>query len=238
MPDPALQHVEIDILVPEADAMRLRSALGLADDAPIEDFLGAVAKVSAELWLEELLGRAEYPTKLQARQRRIRLLIKHAFNDRIPSPATIAAPFHVPTATAAAALSATLARHSVELASARNNTVADKLRGSLEVELLDDADPINNLYQLHCTDVTVVNVLKETLIAHEEAVVPMTKNREATNVYDLHGSAVAVLEAKFGVPLGELVVADSKAEIAQQADDFASQQAKAGRRLGRRGNKP
>lgn len=100
MPDPAVQHVEIDILLPEADAMRLRSALGRADDAPIDDFLGAVAKVSAELWLEELLGRADYPTKAQARQQRIRLLIQHAFNDRIPSPATIAALLHVPTTTA------------------------------------------------------------------------------------------------------------------------------------------
>ncbi|TWH03134.1 hypothetical protein L615_001200000030 [Nocardioides sp. J9] len=211
------KSVEATLLVTSDAIAQLRGALNVDSDGEISVFLSAVATVAGQMFLDELLGARDYPTKTAARHERIRGMVKHAFNDEIPPASVIAALFHVTPSAAATLLASTEARYATDMSVARNNAIRQLLSGALT--LAEEAeDPTNNLYHFRCRDASAMAAMKQALADSDETVVPITKSREATNTYEVHGSALPPLSARFGVDAIDMVRLDDRERVRAQVD--------------------
>lgn len=212
---PEVHKIEVEATVAAEDADQLRFALGLASHANIEGFLKALAQTGFEMLLDEILGRTDYPTKSAARQARLFKLVRHAFNDTMPSPAVIAALFHI-TPQAAATLSAsTSARYARPLAGATANSVRGALTNKLEIRKAEKTAD-DNMYRFRCPDGGVIRAIKATLAASSRTVRPITADPAAVNVYEIHASAVEVLSETFGLSREDMLTRDALIKVQKQ----------------------
>lgn len=222
------QPVATTMRLSEDDLMQLRTALGWAEDTDLTDFLSAVAKVSGEMLVEELLGRNEYPTKVAARQARLLGLTLHAFNGEMPSAAVVAALFHLTPAAAATLLTTTAARYRKDLKPARDKAVVATLKGNVDVASNwgEVNHPDDLLFDFRCTDPAVIATIREALNASSEPVSPLTKSAEATNVYDMDASIFPVLEQSFGLGVKDLLKPELRGRYAKLAAKATAEEAK------------
>lgn len=217
------QPIQTTLRLSDEDLEQLREALGREIDADLTDFLSAVARVSAEMLLEELLGRADYPTKVAARQARLLGLVLQAFGGAMPPASVVGALFHLTPTAAATLLTTTAARYRTDLKPARDAAVVTTLKGNVDVasdwNKVDHPDDL--LFDFRCVDLAVVATIREALNASDEPVSPLNRSPEATNVYDFDASMFPVLEHAFGLTLKDVL----KAELHGKYDELAAKAA-------------
>jgi hypothetical protein len=212
---PEHHKVTVDLSVASEDVEQLRFALGLPDDDDIGPFVGAIAQTASEMLLDEVLGRAEYPTKTAARQTRLFKLITHAFGDRMPPATLVAALFHVTPQAAGTLIATTSARYARQLADATANAVRASLNGQLKVRKAEKTAD-DNTYWFQCPDIGVVRAIRTALASSSEPVRPLARDSTATNVYDIHASAIPVITRSFGLTRDEMLTAEARARVAKQ----------------------
>lgn len=200
----ASSQVSVSLELSDEDANHLRNALNLDGSSDLGPFLQAVAQTASELFLAELLGETDYPTKSSARQARLLNLVRHGFGNVMPSPRVVASLFHITPQAAAMLIAATSARYARALEAAGAEAVRSALRNSLTV-LDRGKNEDQRIYRFRCTNATVVKLIKDALSESEDPVHPLVKDPEATNLYRIHASAVQILCRKFSLNLEDLL---------------------------------
>ena len=84
------------------------------------------------MFVPELLGRAEYPTKTAARQTRLLKLVQHAFGKKMPPSSVVAALFHLTPSAASTLITSTGARFAPELKQAREVSAKAAMKEKLK----------------------------------------------------------------------------------------------------------
>lgn len=212
---PGQHQVEVKIVVAAEDADQLRFALGLPADGDISGFLRAVAQTGSEMLLDEVLGRADYPTKTVARQTRLFKLVTHAFDNTMPSAAVVAMLFHITPQAAATLIASTSARYARSLTEATANSVRTALTGRLDIRKADKNSD-DNTYMFRCADVGVIRAIRAALEASADTVRPLTPDATAVNVYDIHATAVDVISQAFGLKREEMLTAGARERVKKQ----------------------
>lgn len=214
-------------------AARKVDEAGTVDENATIAFLSAAARVSAEMFFEELLGRADYPTKVAARQTRLMKLVQYGFGNRMPSPKIVAALFHLTPAAATTLLNATTARFAVTLHDARAEAVRVALQSQLRVIEWGE-EPDTNRYDFACSDRAVLATIREKLSEHS-TLTPLKKDPDATNVYEINGESMAALVSELQLEMAKVLIpaadtdkdtdADPVAKFAKQMEDYLDKQA-------------
>lgn len=214
-----IRQVSFELKLTDDELIQLSAAAGAVDETATSAFLSAAAKVSAEMFFAELLGRADYPTKVAARQTRLMKLVQYGFGNRMPSPKVVAALFHLTPAAATTLLNATTARFSVALHEARAGAVRAALQGELRVIEWGE-EPDTNRYDFACSDRAVLATIREKLSEHS-TLTPLKKDPDATNVYEINGESMAVLVNELKFEMAEALIPAADADKNTDADPVA-----------------
>lgn len=197
-------QISINLNLSDEDVALLREAAGLRPADDIAQFLAGVARAATEMFIPELLGRAEYPTKTAARQTRLLKLVQHVFANEMPSSAVVAALFHLTPSAASALMTSTGARYAPELKAARAASAMTVMKRRLKVSQWDDS-PVNYRYQFACSDPSVVVSLREELATSPEAITNVARSRDTTNVFEIDGTALKYLARRWQMEVRDFV---------------------------------
>lgn len=169
----------------------------------VEVLVAGALQAAGEEALNQLLGKAAYPTKLDARQSLLRRLVALVFGARMPPARVVAGLFHVPTTTGASLIAATTARFYAELGDARNGAALETLRNGCSV-VDNSREAGERHYRFRCGDRSLVAHMRDLLSESSTSVHPIRADTDAVATYLIHDSALEVLAAHFGVPAEEL----------------------------------
>jgi hypothetical protein len=201
---PVTVDVTIELSLDPEDAHELRGALGIGAHGELGPFLTAVAKTATGMYLDELVGRVDYPSKVAARQTRLLKLVEHAFGGVLPSPLIVANLFHISESSATALLSSTSARYRRALRSATVTAVQNALRGNDLLVRNQSKKEANPKYRFYCVDDQVLRSLRQALRRQKQAVATLTADPEVVGTYVMRKSTVDALSVAFDITVSEM----------------------------------
>jgi hypothetical protein len=173
-------EIELPVLS-SGEKEQLASTLGV-DEAGLEDAIGRHVVAAAEEYVRMFLGQRVFTRGSDIREYRLLLLIKHAFNSRIPSEAQVSRLFQTTETQSRSLIRSVMSKFQYELHQEIEATLKDLVRGASEQEDSDE-------YDLVVDSDNLVDELNRRIQAIDGTLPAISKRRGTASTYVLKPSA-------------------------------------------------
>ncbi|MCW1821687.1 hypothetical protein A5731_02225 [Mycolicibacterium conceptionense] len=170
-----------------AERTQLASALGCKPEQ-LDERLSGFAAAAEEEYVRMMLGQHVYSRGQDIKVYRLSLLIKHAFEGRLPTEGQISALFQTTTTESRSLLRAVRAKFQYELRKATHDTMGDVFGRATKD---DDADT----WSLVCDSENVIEALNDTVARHDGSLPKIRKAPGTAGEYAIAASTHAALAA-------------------------------------------
>jgi hypothetical protein len=171
----------------EVEKAQLADALG-CDVALLDTRLKGFLAAAEEEYVRMMLGQHVYSRGQDMKIYRLCLLIKHAFDGRLPTEGRISALFQTTNAESRSLLRAVRAKYQYELRQA----IQDSMRETLHEAKRDDDDDTGT-WRVVCDSENLVDSLNEVVARHDGALPRIRKSTGTAGEYEIAASTYGEL---------------------------------------------
>lgn len=177
----------VELEIDDGDLARLESATGKTGEA-LQDVLPKHAQAALTEYVAQYVGRRALSRGTDILEHRLHLLIRHAFDNEVPTEAQVSDLFQTTAAQSRTLIRNTLSRYRFDLATALEATV----KATLEA-----AKPGKGVFLLEIKSAQVLDALKSKLEQEHPGQVPIARTRDAST-WTLKPVSYAKLCGSFG----------------------------------------
>jgi hypothetical protein len=188
--DPAKEvrmPISVSLNLTSDEKTQLAAILGTTTDG-LEKALAPYAQASLEEYVRMFLGQRVFTRGSDAREFRLLLLIKHAFDDRFPDDQRISDLFQTTLSESRSLIKSVSAKYQYELAGAKKATLKS---------VLDSADQRDETWLLSINSRTVVEQLNRDLVQLGSDLPPVRLKENTGSTYVVAASSFEKLREKY-----------------------------------------
>lgn len=167
---------------------QLAGALG-CPEADLDATLAKFVAAAEEEYVRMILGQHVYSRGQDIRTYRLSLMIKHAFDGKLPSEGQISGLFQTTTSESRSLLRAVRAKYQYELRQA----IRDTLRAAVDTATRDK-DASDGPWLLECDSENIIAALNDEIARHKGSLPKITRTRGTASAYDIQNSTYKALK--------------------------------------------
>jgi hypothetical protein len=187
--------VTFDPVLTEPDRQQLGDILGLSSQQ-LDAKLISLARAATAEYIEQFLGRKVFTRGSDIREYRLYLLIRHVFDERIPSEDQVSALFQTTTSQSRALIRAVLSKYQYELVTAREAT----LKAAVEAIAQPQNAPASSDWSLDGQSDYVIEALNAAIGRLDGTLTRLIRSQGTAASYVVRPATRTALRTHFGLP--------------------------------------
>jgi hypothetical protein len=185
-----MAKINFELQLSPQDANQLAAIMGVKQ-AELPATLAAHAQAAATEYTSMYLGQKVFTRGSDIREYRLLLLIKTAFNNRIPNEQTVCSLFQCTATQARALIRSVVSKYQYDLQEAVTGTLKEAISGA------NWSEDKTSLLMVVKSE-SIVEALNQHLAALDGTLPQIKRNIETVSTYDLKASSYAALCKEFG----------------------------------------